>query len=77
MARVVSFFESTSDSGVHPTEVDCGWQVVTTPAGERLIQLSTYGSASRQGEAKVSQTLQFDEAAGRELLAILQRTFGS
>lgn len=73
MARVESFFESRNLAKAHPTQVDCGYQTVETPA-ERLLQLSTYGSDQRQTEKKVSQTLQLDARRARELVAIIQRT---
>jgi 5-methylcytosine-specific restriction protein B len=40
-----------------------------------LLQLSTYGSDERQSDKKVSQTLQLDEVAARELVEIISRVF--
>ncbi|GAA4094640.1 hypothetical protein [Actinomadura miaoliensis] len=74
MARIREFFETTNSSKPHPTEVECGYQKVTTPAGD-LLQLSTYGSDARQSEKKTSQTLQLDRVAAAELLRIIKETF--
>jgi len=74
MAVIREFFNDTRSSQVHPTEVDCGWQIVNRN-GERLVQLSTYGSDDRASVKKVSQTIQLDERGAAELLLILQRCF--
>lgn len=74
MARVTMFFRTTARSHRHPTEVECGYQVVNDERG-RLLQLSTYGSDSRQSEKKVSQTIQLDSSAITELKRILEETF--
>lgn len=75
MARIRSLQQSTSQGKAHPTEVDCAWQVVPGPDGP-LLQLSTYGSDSRQSEPKVSQTIQVDERVARQLAALVQQVFG-
>lgn len=74
MARVRSFFKSENTAKPHPTDVECGYQVLDGSGG-RLLQLSTYGSDQRQSEKKVSQTLQLDERRAQELVTIIQSTF--
>ncbi|NYG54943.1 hypothetical protein [Nocardioides perillae] len=76
MARVRDLSEMNGDSRPHPTEVDCGWQVLSTPGGARLLQLSTYGSDTRVSHPKVSQTIQLDRAAALRLREIIDATFG-
>lgn len=44
--------------------------------GRKLLQISTYGRDSRQDVGKLSQTLQFDEAAAEQLFSVLKREFG-
>jgi hypothetical protein len=44
--------------------------------GRRLLQISTFGRATRQEVGKVSQTFQLDEIAARELYGILKDRFG-
>jgi hypothetical protein len=76
MARVRELFRENGSARPHPTEVECGWQIVNLPDGKRLLQLSTYGSDLRQSEKKVSQTLQFDQARAAELVDVVKKTFG-
>jgi len=67
--------ETSSTSQVHPTVVDCRWQVV--PNGDSvLFQMSTYGSDERESQPKVSQTIQLDKEIAAELLTHLRETFG-
>jgi hypothetical protein len=74
MARISSFQATALNSRAHPTEVICGHQLV--PDGpETLVQLSTFGSAERQSDYKVSQTLQIDRARAGELVHILRAAF--
>lgn len=75
MARIRSFFRDARVSTLHPTEVECGYQILTSDDGGRLLQLSTYGSDARKSEKKVSQTIQLDEAMAGELDALLRDTF--
>lgn len=74
MARVRSIERIASNVQAHPTEVDCGWQIVESPDG-RLLQLSTYGSDQRKSQPKVSQTLQFDGAVAKQLVEVLRSAF--
>ncbi|MBZ5737523.1 hypothetical protein [Nocardioides mangrovi] len=67
--------EERAGSRVHPTEVDCRWQVVHGAEGVTLFQLSTYGSDDRQSEPKVSQTIQLDREIAALLIARLRETF--
>lgn len=73
MAVIRSFTQTRNSATVHPTRVDCGWQVV--PGTEPYLQLSTYGSDHRQSKPKVSQTIQLDRAAAAELMKILEHAF--
>ena len=70
MARISSFQATTLNSRAHPTEVICGHQRITT-GRETLLQLSTFGSAERRSEYKVSQTLQIDRTRAEEHIEIL------
>lgn len=75
MARIRSLSPSTSDARVHPTEVDCTWQVVRSAGGASYLTLSTYGSDSRDSEPKVSQTIQLDRTIAKKLAELIQETF--
>ena len=74
MARIDRFTASASSSRVHPTTVECGYQVVRD-ADATYLQLSTYGSEDRESEPKVSQTLQLDRQRAAELIEIIRQTF--
>lgn len=43
--------------------------------GERLFQIQTYGSETRQMRGVVSQVIQFDRVQAAELIEILKREF--
>ncbi|TCC44108.1 hypothetical protein E0H75_35140 [Kribbella capetownensis] len=74
MAVVNLFFKDPRNSRPHPTFVECGWSVINA-GKQHLLQLSTFGSDTRQSEKKVSQTIQIDEAAAEELVKIIKAAF--
>ncbi len=43
--------------------------------GEKIFQLSTLGSSTREVKGAVSQTLQFDKNSAIELIEILKKEF--
>lgn len=64
-------------TGAHPTEVDSEVREVEVADGEKLIQLSTFGSDQRASEPKVSQTIQMDKEVALELRSLIDRVFGT
>ena len=76
MAKIRSLARVQGNSHAHPTEVDAEWSTVMTPGGERLWQLSTFGSDTRASKPKVSQTIQVDAEMARRLQAALAEAFG-
>lgn len=76
MTRIRKFVKG-SGTGVreHPTEVDCGFSIISI-GGKRYLQLNTYGSAHRKIPGKMSQTLQLDARAARQLRSLLDEAFG-
>ena len=74
VARIRSFQPMKSDVRPHPTEVDCGYQVIVDDA-TTYVHLSTFGSDERRSDKKVSQTLQIDREMAGQLVALLQATF--
>ena len=76
MARVRTFDKGRQNVGVHPTEVDCFYQVISDSDGRRLLHLTTFGSDGRESHPKSSQSLQLDEETARELVRIIGRVFG-
>lgn len=75
MAKIRSFTFRRAAPQTHPTEVDATWAVVGQ-GGDALVQISTYGSDSRQSHPKVSQTIQIDEATAAAIVNVLVDTFG-
>lgn len=76
MARIRSLTQAKSDGRIHPTEVDCTWQVTHSDGGVAYLTLSTYGSDTRASKPKVSQTLQMDRELAQQLVGVLTVTFG-
>lgn len=76
MARVRSVVVGSVSTSVHPTEVDCEVRRVSPVEGGVLLQLSTFGSADRVSEPKVSQTIQLDREAALVIHALIADTFG-
>ena len=75
MARIRNIERGTQQVKVHPTEVDCFYQFVTAPAGERYLHLTTFGSDARVSQQKSSQSIQLDRATAKELRAVLDEAF--
>jgi 5-methylcytosine-specific restriction protein B len=65
----------TRGGSVHPTQVDCEVRAIADQ-GVTYLQISSFGSDSRQREKKVSQTLQFDRETALALAAHIERVFG-
>lgn len=61
---------------IHPTEVDAEWSIITNNEGNKLLQVSTFGSDTRASLPKVSQTIQLDASMAKILRAALTATFG-
>lgn len=74
MALIENFQEVRIDRQTVHEPVRCGWRVFTVN-GETILQLDTYGSADRKVLGKVSQSIQLNRQAARDLLGILERAF--
>ena len=70
MAIVTSFEQGKRSLSRHKTDGPCEYHVVLDKEGNRYLQLSTFGSPTRQGSGS-SQVLQFDEASAKKLVEIL------
>lgn len=66
---------STSTSAHDATAVSAGWCTFVDSAGERLVQVDTYGSAGRAIPGKTSQSIQLDRASAEALLRIINEVF--
>jgi hypothetical protein len=74
MAVVEQLREGRSTDSVHPTTVECEWSRVDAP-GAMLLQLTTFGSSTRQLTGKASQTIQIDRKMAEELVRIIRQVF--
>lgn len=75
LVRITVLTEAKGVGGAqHPTEGPCVWKVFGHGIDRRL-QLDTFGSDDRENPGKLSQTLQLDERAARELLTVLRQAF--
>ncbi|MGH2702352.1 MAG: hypothetical protein ACRDJ2_11340 [Actinomycetota bacterium] len=75
MAFITEFSELSSGStGRDHSTCSAGWRV-TERAGERVLQIDTYGSPDRQDAGTVSQSIQLDHETARALVAIINRVF--
>jgi hypothetical protein len=75
VALIKTFTPSgVSNKGRVHGEVECGYAIFESE-GNRYLQLDTYGSADRVIPGKVSQTVQLDESAAKELLRLIRHAF--
>jgi hypothetical protein len=59
---------------VHNTTT-CTFSLYTNDAGDRFVQLDTYGSEDREVGGKVKQTLQFNEESAARLMEIFREVY--
>lgn len=76
MAVIRSFSPGHQNVQVHPTEVDCYFQTVTAGDGTRYLHLTTFGSDDRELPGKSSQSFQLNVASARDLVRVIEETFG-
>ncbi len=53
----------------------CLYAIVEGDDSQRYVQLDTFGSEGRQFTDKVSQSVQFDRHAAKQLLEVIRQTF--
>jgi hypothetical protein len=75
MARLRSLQPSAEPARPPRSEVDCIYNVVTLPGGEKLLRLATLGSDERKSEPKPSQIIELDEYMARQLLKVMSNVF--
>lgn len=74
MARIVEFEQLAGGHDKVHGPVVAG-QKIFERAGDRFVQFDTYGSPDRKFRGKVSQSIQPDKDAARELVQIVRRAF--
>ena len=75
MALITTFKRGKRDKlNLHKTEIPAT-VYFQDKDGRKLLQIDTLGSKDREMPDKVSQTIQLDENAARELFGILKKEF--
>ena len=74
MALIRSFVHRPGSVAGYRSEVECGYRIVNDGA-ETLLHLETYGSSNRAIPGKISQSLQLDRDAARELRRLIDQAF--
>lgn len=75
MARIRQLEKGTQSVSVHPTEVDCFYQVIVGADGELFLHLTTFGSEGRKSQPKSSQSIQLSRSVAKDLVEVIQSTF--
>lgn len=76
MAIIRSFGPGQQAVRLHSSEVDCYFQTITADDGSTYLHLTTFGSDDRALQGKSSQSFQLNAKSARELVAIIESTFG-
>jgi hypothetical protein len=74
MALIGKFEERPLEPRNVHKSVECGYRIGEVD-GQQILQLETYGTLERKLLDKVSQVIQLDEDAARELKRIIERAF--
>jgi hypothetical protein len=74
MALIAKFEERPLAPSKLHGEVTCGYKSVMVER-QRILQLETYGSSHRKEPGKISQSLQIDASAARQLVDIIRSAF--
>ncbi len=75
MALITKFEQDSRNfKSIHPTTVTAKY-IIDNSANKTTIQINTYGSDNREIPDKLSQTIQLDEAAAKQLFEILKKNF--
>lgn len=56
-------------------KVACTYSVFTDEYGNKMFQIDTYGSKTRECKGKISQSIQFDKQTALELIKILTKEY--
>lgn len=75
MALVTHINRDTKTRNTIHEPTDCNCYIFTDKDGGKYLQLDTYGSSDRAIPGKTSQSIQFDEAAIKQLIKILAENF--
>jgi hypothetical protein len=74
MARIQRLKKTALQTEKIHGEVECTYSTFSTSSGRRYFQIDTYGSPARKLVGKKSQTIQLDQQAAEDLIALLSST---
>ena len=74
MALIRKLIRRVKTAQLHE-EVDATYSTFRDEQEGQVFQIDSYGSATRKLSGKVSQSIQLNEDAARQLLQLLQETF--
>lgn len=74
MALIIEFQYVPGERNARHSGVLCGWKQFEDERG-RVLQLDTYGTPERVVPGKVSQSIQIDAGAARELRRLIDSVF--
>lgn len=77
MALIRSLEPGTGSSRAPKTEVDATYVVYDSADRGTILKITTYGSDLRKSSPKPSQVIELDEAMARQLLRVINDSFGA
>ncbi|ORA38210.1 hypothetical protein BST13_06390 [Mycobacterium aquaticum] len=75
MALIANFEPVVSEKNSLHRPVSCGFRSFDH-AGNKILQLDTYGTVDRQMPNKISQSIQIDRKGAEALICLIRETFG-
>jgi hypothetical protein len=75
MARVTKIRSMVKERNSVHQETACSATTFSGPGGRKYLQLDTFGSADRKLKGKVSQSIQFEREAAKQLRALIAEAF--
>ncbi|WP_439622240.1 hypothetical protein [Gemmata sp.] len=75
MALIAQIEQTTKERQRVHAPTRCHVSSFTADGGKTILQLDTFGTEDRTFTEKISQSIQLDEAAARQLLDLIRQTF--
>ena len=75
MALIKNLEQRTLQRHAIHSAVDASYSVIENSTGSPLLQIDTFGSATRKLKGKTSQSIQLGKKCAKQLVKILTKTF--
>jgi len=75
MALVTNLEKGFKDRDSIHKKTECSYFIVYDKGGKKYLQFDSYGSADREFQGKVSQSIQFSPDAIKQLKELLSKEF--